>query len=154
MNEKSRTSLENMDGTNLDVASSIMAVQIHQMLWGSPEYTLKLSELKSLILKQLSSNPKMMQQITKYPLSCTENQESNGMLHFPSKTSLDIYEVPKWQAMKVAATGLKPMENGLDFEHIVEHIDKHNIYQKLQREWLAKIRYNDSMHRESISDSC
>lgn len=104
----------------LDVASSIRAVQIHQMLSGYPGYTLKLSELKDLILKQLSSNPETMQEITKYLSSCTADPGNLGMLRFPSRTSLDIYEVPRWPRMKVVATGRKLTANGWEEDELAE----------------------------------
>lgn len=105
----------------LDVASSIRAVRIHQMLSGYPGYTLKLSELKDLISERLSSNPETMQEITKYLSSCTVDPENLGMLRFPSKTSLNIYDMPKWPHMKVVATGRRQMANGLEDEPAEDH---------------------------------
>lgn len=112
MRGRSRISSEITGGAMLDVASSIRAVQIHQILSGYLGYTLKLSELKDLILEQLSSNPKTMQEIAKCLSSCTVDPENPGMLRFPSRTSLDIYDVPKWPHMKVVHVGPRRTGSG------------------------------------------
>lgn len=131
MNGKSRTSSENMGGAMLDVVSNIMAVQILPTLLEFPECTLKLSELKSLILEQLSSNPKTMQQIMKYQSSCIVDPENPGMLHFPSRTSLDMLNVPRWPTLKDAVIGPRLIENGLENELTEDIVAQ--AYQRTQR---------------------
>lgn len=116
VSERLRRSLENMAIGRLIVGNSITVAQIHPMWLGFPASTSKSSELKGLILDQLWLNRKLMRMSGRSPLLSIANPTNHGMLHCPSRISLDLCAVPKWPHMKVVTVGQKLMENGLEYE--------------------------------------